>query len=60
MSDYPPGFWVDKEGILHCDIPVMLEAQGIEATPEAIEEAAAELSSCGDYGCLICREEGWQ
>lgn len=41
---FPPGFYVDENGDLNCDIPVVLRAQGIEPTPENVDSASQLLA----------------
>jgi hypothetical protein len=41
---FPPGFYVDENGDLNCDVPVVLRAQGIDPTPENVEHASQLLA----------------
>jgi hypothetical protein len=42
---FPPGFYVDENGDLNCDVPAVLRAQGIEPTPENVESASQLLAT---------------
>jgi hypothetical protein len=42
-DDYPPGVWVDADGVLHFSVKDILLSRGIDPTPEAIERSHANL-----------------
>ena len=42
---FPAGFYVDENGDLNCDVPTVLRAQGIEPTPENVEQASQLLAT---------------
>lgn len=45
---YPPGVWVDDDGVLHFDLEAMVRGAGYEPTPDnlrAMEQAAHDMAA---------------
>lgn len=43
-----PGFYVEEDGTLHCDVPALLRSMGIEPTPEAIDQATEMVAQAAE------------